>query len=154
MQFSLRHPHQNEQPWMNAGFKNTNRQKTYDNHVLDMPDYCEGAQNSSWDGRNCKDEIVRTSVQVPHHSYHYGRDTKRKKIFTRGQQNTQDVPTSPGRVIPTKKRWMGVPPGQKAKASRDKSGEVVLNVLNRSSGVVRCQLLLENGLFVAYWFKD
>lgn len=96
------------------------------------------------------DEIVKTSVKVLHHSHHYGRDTKREKIFTRGQQNAQDVPTSPGRVIPTKKRWMGVPPGQKAKASRDKSGEVVLNVLNRSSGVVRCQVLLENGLFVAY----
>lgn len=52
-------------------------------------------------------KIVKTAVQVLHHSYHYGRDTKREKTFTGGQQNTQDILTSTGRVNPTKKDgWM------------------------------------------------
>lgn len=48
-------------------------------------------------------KIIKTAVQVLHHSYHKGRDTKREKTFTGGQQNTQDILTSPGRVNPTKK---------------------------------------------------
>lgn len=53
------------------------------------------------------DKIVKTAVQVLCHSCHYGRDTKREELFTGGQQNTQDIPTSPGRVIPTKTDgWM------------------------------------------------